>query len=127
MEIGDVFKLTDRKVNEHVFVVISHPQSNYHEVVLVNFTSYDESRKDSSCVLGPGDHSWIRKTTCISYRDARVASESQLDSLVTTGQLVPLDPASDSLLGKILSGAERTDELPGKCRRVLEQQGLISA
>jgi hypothetical protein len=31
------------------------------------------------------------------------------------------------VLAKVLEGAERTDELPGKCRRILERQGLIAS
>jgi hypothetical protein len=55
----------------------------------------------------------------------RVATESQLDALVQSGALIQQAPASDSLLEKILAGAQASMFLPVKHRRILEDQDLI--
>jgi hypothetical protein len=127
VEIGDVFLPSDSRINEHPRVIISHPESDPNEVVLVNFTGDDEFYKDDSCIIQPSEHSWLTKPTCISYRDAKLAKESDLDHLIKNGRIRQLEPASNDLIKKILEGAEKTEFLPGKCKRVLERQGLIGS
>lgn len=129
MEIGDFFLFRSRNVNEHPFVVISMPDLDAERVVIVSLTSYDkfyhEIEKDGSCVLQEGDHAWIHHQTCVSYRDAKIVTHALLDQLESDGAIVKLTPVSDDLLTRILEGAQQTDELPGKCRKVLEDQDLI--
>ena len=129
MKIGDAFLSHDRRIDDHLHIVISDPGLNPGQVVLVQLTSYDkfvhEIYKDSSCILRPGDHPWIRHETCVSYRDGRVVSEKILDEAAAAGHLEMVQPVSNSLLERILQGAEQTDELPNKCRAILEEQGLI--
>jgi hypothetical protein len=125
VDIGDAFLLDDRSIDPHLWIVISRPQDNPDEVVIVNLTSHDSPEKDDSCVLGPGDHPWIQHKTSVRYRDARIASESDLDDLVRRGWLIPQAAASDELITKILDGAEISPHLPGKHRRILENQGLL--
>ena len=127
MNIGDTF--LPAKVNDHLHVVISDPAANAEEVVVVSLTSYvtfgEKCRKDGSCLLDRGDHPWIDHTTCVSYRDGRIVAESQLNALLADGQITLREPITNSVLTRILEGAEKTDELPNKCKVVLEQQGLI--
>jgi hypothetical protein len=129
MEIGDTFVARDPRVDDHLQIVISDPAQDPTRVVLVSLTSYDqfahEMYKDASCLLYPADHPWIEHATCVSYRDARVVSDQHLDDAVAKGPLEKLEPVRDDVLRRILEGAERTDELPNKCRQILEEQGLI--
>lgn len=128
-KIGDAFLSRDRRINDHLHVVISDPRIDPAQVVIVSVTSYDkfshEIYKDGSCVLDSHDHPWIRHRTCISYRDGRVVPESVLDAAVANGSLVMEEPVSSDVLARILEGAEQTEELPNKCRTVLAGQGLI--
>ena len=106
-------------------VIISRPEDDPEHVVIVNLTSHGGQENDCSCVLQPGDHSWVRHKTIVRYRDARIAKDAELDKLVASGALKQHDHAPDALLTKILQGAERTLHLPMKCRHILESQGLI--
>lgn len=126
MEIGDTFLLRDPRIDEHLWIVISEPQQDSERVVIVSLTSHRED-KDQSCVLDVGDHPWIRHKTCVSYRDTKCVAESQLDSLVQRSLLEPREAATDDLLAKLFDGAEQTDEMPNKCRKVLVDQGYIAA
>jgi hypothetical protein len=127
VNIGDTF--LPGRVNDHLHIVISDPVLDADELVLVSLTSYDtfqhQCRKDGSCVLDRGDHPWITHTTCVSYRDGRVVAESKLDDLLRRGEIESREPVADQILTRILEGAEKTEELPNKCRSVLERQGLI--
>lgn len=124
MEIGDTFLLARKNIDEHFWIVISHPQYNPECVIIVNLTSW-HAIKDQSCILDPQDHDWIRHRTCISYQDAKCVSESKLDQLIAAGELRPHTSASPALLGKILQGAFLTDAMPNKCKQVLIEQDLI--
>jgi len=124
MDIGDAFLLVDKRIDEHLWVVISRPGENPSEVVIVNLTSHDAD-KDDACILDAGDHPWIRHRTCVRYMDARIASEAALDGLIAAGSLRPQARASDDLLGRILAGAQVSAFLPGRHRRILQDQDLI--
>jgi hypothetical protein len=124
LEIGDAFLLEDARIDPHLWIVISDPAMDEATIVVISLTTLTPD-KDQSCPLDVGDHPWISHATCVSYRDARCSSEAQLDALVKSGRLRPQPAASDALLTKILVGAERSEELPLKCRRVLSEQGLI--
>jgi len=129
MEIGDTFIARDPRVDDHLQIVISDPAQDPARVVLVSLTSYDqfahEMYKDASCLLYPADHPWIEHATCVSYRDGRVVSDEHLDDAVAKGLLEKLEPVRDDVLKRIFEGAERTDELPNKCRQILEEEGFI--
>lgn len=124
MDIGDAFLLTDARIEEHLWIVISLPGEDPENVIIVSLTTLTDW-KDQSCILGPTDHPWIKHETCVSYRDAKCVPESKLDDLIKSNQLKPLAAASDVLIGKVLEGAERTDELPLKCIDVLAKQNLL--
>ena len=125
MDIGDAFLLVDKSIDEHLWVVMSDPGANADEVVIVNLTSHDSPDKDASCILDVGDHPWIKHRTSVRYMDARITKESNLDQLVRSGALVPKEPASDQMLRKILTGAQATQFLPARHRRILEDQNLM--
>jgi hypothetical protein len=124
MEIGNTYVLQNKSIDEHLWIVISHPEQEAEQIVIVSLTSYGRLR-DASCILGRGDHPWIRHQTVVGYEFAKCVKESDIDLLVASGELIPREDASDDLLRKILLGAERTDAMPTKCQRVLEDQGLI--
>ena len=126
MEIGDVYLPRNKAIDDHPRIVISDPELNPDQVVLVNITGFEGEYRDHLCVLEVGEHKWLKKKTCISYKDASVVKQADIDKLLKNGGLMLLDPVSDEVLGKILSGAEASDDLPNKCRRVLSDQSLIS-
>lgn len=125
MEIGDVYLPRDRNIDIHPRIVISDPELNPDQVVLVNFTGADGEYRDHSCLLEIGEHPWLKKRTCISYKDASVVKQVAVDKLLENSSLTLLAPVSDEVLEKILRGADASDYLPNKCRRILSDQSLI--
>jgi len=125
MEIGDVYLPTNRVIDDHPRIVISDPDLNPVQVVLVNFTGFEGEFRDHSCIIEVGEHPWLTKKTCISYKDASVVAQVDVDKLIESGRLKLLTPVSDEVLARILSGAEISDELPNRCRRILSHQSLI--
>jgi hypothetical protein len=126
LNIGDTFLLCDPRVDEHLWVVISHPGENADEVVIVNLTGF-ERFKTVDCILELGDHPYITKKSCIAYEHSKCVRECDLDSFVQNGMLKPLESGDNGFLCKILEGANITDAMPNKCKRVLAQQNLIDS
>lgn len=129
MDIGDAFLSRDQEIDDHLHIVISDPGTDSSRVVIVSLTSYEnfqhEIYKDGSCVLDPKDHPWIRHRTCVSYRDGRLVPNEALDAALEAGRLEMQESVGKEVLNRILEGAEKTDELPNKCRAVLAEQGLL--
>ncbi len=123
VEIGDAFLLRRKGIDDHLWVVISLPQVDRDNVIMVNLTSH-AANKDQSCIAGPADHPWIQHQSCVSYRDAKCVSEEKLDNLRDSGELIPQDHASDEFIRKLLDGANITNAMPGKCLEILRQQDL---
>ncbi|MDZ4852861.1 MAG: hypothetical protein SGI77_26540 [Pirellulaceae bacterium] len=106
MEIGDVYLPTDPRIDKHPRVVISDPDANPEAVVLVNFTGAEDEYRDHSCILEIGEHPWLRKRTCISYKDASLIEQDSFDKLLANKKMTKLQPVSNEVLTKILEGAE---------------------
>ena len=66
--IGDSF-LFENPVNsiKHLYFIISYPTHD-NNILLVNVTKYKVG-KDTSCVLYPGDHPFIKQKSIINYAD----------------------------------------------------------
>src|SRR5262245_31893923 len=88
VEIGNTFVLVNEKIDSHLWIVISEPQQDAANVVIVNLTTWVDW-KDQSCILVVGDHPWITHDSCVSYQDAKCVAEQVLDGLVVSGRLIP--------------------------------------
>jgi hypothetical protein len=95
MDAGDTFLRADN--DKHLWVVLSDPRIDPENVLLVNFTSYDQ-RKERVCLLGRTDHEWIRKETCVNYADAVVTSAGLLDDAKMGGAIHLQKPLSQEVL-----------------------------
>jgi hypothetical protein len=84
MKAGDTFQPADCTVDKyvHVWVIISDPEQDSDQVLIVPLTEY-HPKKDTACILGPGDHPFIHKRTCQSLLDTgmrRVPNASSRES-----------------------------------------------
>jgi hypothetical protein len=124
--IGDTFLTIAQQsgVTAHLWIIVSDPQQNPHAVVLVNFTTWTHG-KDQSCVLIPGDYPFINRPTAVNYREAKKTSDAKLHQLIEAGLLKPLERINQSVLDKILRGAEASVHTPMWMLDILQQQGLI--
>lgn len=119
---GDTF-LVAHPYN-HLHVVCSDPTADASKVLLLNITTF-RPKEDESCILMKGDHPFIKHKSCIRYKDARVASVAQIQTLLNGGQMSRREPVSAELLARIRDGAGVSDFLPEEYRRLLQGQGLI--
>lgn len=114
----------DEKDRPHLWVIISDPQQDPNSVVIVNLTSFDEE-KDPSCVLEFGEHSFVRKKTCIRYLSARVTNIPNLIEGEKRQIFWRKEDASKSLIAKLRKGAMQSRFTVNNIRKILRQQGLV--
>jgi len=126
MNAGDTL-IVPRKtpgIDGHLWVVISDPQLDPDSVLMVSLTSY-EPYKDQTCELSANDHPFVSHRTLICYNPAKVASDEDLEKLVSSGLMRKHDPFSPELLKRVRQGAWDTDDIQLEHRQILIDQNLI--
>jgi hypothetical protein len=109
MKAGDTFKFPPRVLDNHLWMVISDPQSYPDDpVVIVNFTTHRPD-KDPACILNVGDHAFIVRETSVYYDGARFAQNSRLDHLVECGDVISDVPLTKEILARIREGARDSE------------------
>jgi hypothetical protein len=126
MKQGDCFFNKEApKVPSHPWVILSDPDVDPDNVLIVNLTD-SKTHDDHSCLLDSSDHPGvITKPSCVAYRFANVTSVSALEQAVASKLLYIKPPVSQQVLRKILNGAQWTDELKNAHRELLRSQFLI--
>jgi hypothetical protein len=95
----------------HLFVIALGPallpcRGTRPHVVMVSATTLTKGlHYDPACVLNPGDHPFIHRTSYISYRHARVDPAADVESKILSGYCTPHVPCQKQLLDRIVAGA----------------------
>jgi len=112
---------------QHLFAVVAGPKvidghgSDQH-VVLVGFSSIKPNiAHDPACEILPGEHPFIKKQTCIYYREPRLEKVSKVEQMVNAGVWRMCEPCDTALMRKILEGFEKSKRLPRYFRDVLSE------
>lgn len=125
---GDAFRIAGG--DGHVWFVLSDPVIDPDHVLIVNVTSWNNSRadtdprKDPACILFPPEHPFIQHKTCVYYRGAQVASVQHLQFRHSHGELELMQSASPELLQKMRLCAGDSMHMALEHFRILETQHL---
>ena len=112
-------------VPSHLWVVVSDPDVDGENVLIVNLTDAN-GHHDHSCVLDATDHPGvITKRSCVAYQFANLTSIEKLTDASNAGLLSHKAAFSEAAFQKILDGAQESDELKNAHRVILRQQFLI--
>jgi len=125
MDIGDTLLIPEpgTSLDSHLWVVISDPIADPFRIVLVNFTKHRPD-KDQACILEVGDHPFIRQTTCVEYRRAKIVSQEELDALIELPQVQIREPLLPEVLQRIFDGVPNS-RMKLDVAQILEEQGLV--
>ena len=123
---GDTFFNQEaRGIPSHPWVILSNPDLDADNVLIVNLTDAG-SHWDDSCILTPDDApDIVTKRSCIAYRFANVTSVSRLRQAESNSLLFKRSHFDEQVMQKIVDGAYTSDELIGKHRELLRQQQII--
>lgn len=93
----------------HRYFVITHVDPN-DDVLVVNRSTYHGfPSEDTSCILNPGDHSSVTKTSYIPYKFAKIEKYSRIPK-----ERLERD-VSMELYERMRTGARMSDFIPHEC------------
>ena len=88
---------------KHLWVVLTKPEGEPAQVVIVNLTTRRQG-SDTTVVLKPGDHRFIRQETVVNFSDARFDPVGPLEKISELVGYEFDDDCSDELLQRIREG-----------------------
>ncbi len=104
MDIGDCFVNKEApRLPSHLWIVISDPSLDAGNVLIVNVTDLN-NHYDHSCILSPGEHSWLTKESCVAYQWAKNTCVADLEKAASLGLLTSQPRMSEDALQRILNG-----------------------
>ena len=126
MKAGDTFRPADGTVDKfvHLWVIISDPEQDSEEVLIVSLTEY-HPKKDTACILVPGDHPFIRKTSCVAYDLANAPSLDVLRQAQENGDLIANEPMRSDVLERIRKQSSLSRKMDPDLWDILDRQGLV--
>jgi hypothetical protein len=86
--------------------------------LIVNITT-SKAGCDKSCVVMPGEHSFLKHESVINYADSKNSSISTIEEALSKGVIKPHDPVRPELLNKIREGGLKSPAIPLKCLNFL--------
>ena len=89
------------------------------EVVLASVCSM-RPRADTTCLLHPGDHSFIGHESYVDYGLCRTDQKEHLEHLIQSGYFVRREDASEELIERIINGAFESRHTKPKILDLLE-------
>ncbi len=103
--------------NPHLFAVMNDPCPEGQCLVLM-ITSIKENRyHDPTCVLGVGDHSFIRHPSWVAYRLAEMTSARHIGNMVDKKYFISKDDWTADVFNRIAAGIYSSDDT----RRAVER------
>uniref|UniRef100_UPI0040477DD7 hypothetical protein n=1 Tax=Rheinheimera sp. TaxID=1869214 RepID=UPI0040477DD7 len=97
------------------------PHKNGEKVLLVNISSVDpDLYVDSTCILQPGDHPFIRHESFVYYKHAELYSPDRITDEVLKGNYDVHQPCTDELMQRILDGFAGSREIKRYVQRFYE-------
>lgn len=116
LQIGDAFLLPTPPNEKHLFVVIAPTPAG--AFLCVNVTTR-RHRSDTSCILRPGDHRFIRHESVINYRDAREIDAETMAELVSRGISVFYPSFDARVVQRIQQGGLNSKRLKNRYKNYL--------
>jgi hypothetical protein len=104
----------------HRCVILSDPQANGGQVVLVRVTTDDGSWPDRDCVLTPADWSALEHPSTVAYSTCKCGpAVAALEKAIRGGAFVEIDPPSDAVLGRMIETGRLAVGMPPIAKRWL--------
>ena len=95
----------------HLWVVITEPSGSPKQVIIVNLTSRKRD-SDTTVVLSPEDHSFVKHDTVISYADARISGSAEIVTRIEQRDFEPRKKFRDDVIRKIQNGLLASPRTP---------------
>ena len=104
--------VTENKI-KHLRIVITDANRDF-EYLTVSVDTFKSKFQDSSCIIQKGEHPFIKSTSFVNYKYARVLSFAQIFNGLKQGLFVKKEDVSPELLKRIQDGAKLSKLLDNK-------------
>lgn len=119
---GSTFLLPTRIQDiPHLWVVLTYPDKNSNEVVIVNLTT-KRSHSDTTVILNPGDHPFINRETVINYSDAKFVKVENLKKALDMTLAEPHSHFRNDILEIIQKGVLKSPHTPLKVKKYCQKK-----
>lgn len=108
---GRSFILRDRKMGEHLMFVLTDPDPDTNQVVIVTLVS-EKSHTDKTVRLVPGDHPFVRWASNVDYGLATFKPANAIVTAIGNGRAVLQQDMSDDLLKRVRAGLLASSRTP---------------
>jgi hypothetical protein len=106
----------------HRCLVISDPESNGGQVVLVRVTSDDGTWPDRDCILTPADWSELEHDSTVAYSTCKFGrAVKALEAAIERGLFQEILPPPLAVLRKVILAAKSSAGMPPMAKRLLRQ------
>jgi hypothetical protein len=103
------------KAIEHLWVIVTETDATTNKAICVNLTT-QRSYSDTTCILKPGDHPFVKHDSVINFLDAREMPIDLVEQALQrkTSQFVceRHEPCSTALLARIQKGLIDSKQTP---------------
>ena len=119
MKPGDTF-LGGGEVHgeDHLWLIINGPAAHADVALIINVSTL-RPNAETTCIVQPGEHPFIKHDSYVRYRGARGVKVAHLAEAVKQGLLKPQQAAGKMLLEKVRAGAKASPLLAGELRALL--------
>lgn len=102
---------------KHLFICLTDPIGKDRETLLVSVSSVQPGvPHDSTCLLYPGDHPFVRHDSFVAYWHSRIETAEALSRGVKSGILVPQDILDPGIFARVCAGTEQSRHLAPRYR-----------
>jgi hypothetical protein len=110
----------------HYYVVLSDPSLYPDQLLLANFSTWDDGKNDACFLEPPPDRDlpYLRHASCIEYERARRSTLAELEFLLKKRIIRAVGVLPEDIFEEVLKGAAVTDRLPMEYEMLLEDQGI---
>lgn len=119
MKQGDTFLGGGELHGEHhLWLVLNDPPAHHDVALMVNVSTL-RPNAETTCIVRPGEHPFLKHDSYVRYASARRAGVADLAAALKRGLLQRHQPASAALLAKVRAGALASPHLAGELRALL--------
>lgn len=117
-ELGTAYRETELG---HLYFVVAKADEKRAVVSLATYSSAVNG--DDSCILEAGEHPFVRHRTYVNYSKAENRTVSQLNAMLSKGEISVYNaPADTPLIIKILKNARKSDYIEYRVLSLMESQ-----
>lgn len=107
----------------HLFVLLTDPSGPARQVLMVPICKHASENCDDTCVITPGQHSFIVHKSFVSYSQARIEPADKVVNGVSKRLFAPKDPVSKELFKRIVGGLKTSSFVKPFAREFFDAHG----